>query len=125
MGRKPYGVELILDLCDCSSLPIRREGIRKYMGRLCEIIGMEREDLYFWDYEEDASGYAEALPHLKGISAVQFIRTSNITIHSLEDLREIFINIFSCKDFDMEEATNFTKDYFSGVIRNKTEMIRG
>lgn len=120
-----YGKELILDIHNCDISKFNRRDIEAYLIELCDnIIDMERENLYWWDYEDDLEGYKEAPSHLKGTSCVQFIATSTIIIHSLEDLRKIFINIFSCKDFDAKKATNFTKDYFGGVVENKTEIIR-
>lgn len=120
-----YGKELVLDIHNCDVSKFNRTDIESYLIELCDnIIDMEREDLYWWDYEGDLSGYKEAPSHLKGTSCVQFISTSTIVIHSLVDLKKVFINIFSCKDFDVEEAADFTKNYFGGVIRNKTGVIR-
>ena len=56
--------------------------------------------------------------HLKGTSAVQFILTSNIIIHTLDLLGNVYINIFSCKDFDPENAIKFSKNWFRGEIVN-------
>ena len=111
---KTYGKELILDLHDCDPSMFTRTSIRLYFINLCELIDMERCDLHFWDYEEDPEGYAEAEDHLKGISAVQFISTSNITIHTLDVLKKVFINIFACKDFDEYDAMEFTEQWFKG-----------
>ena len=51
-------------------------------------------------------------PHMRGISAMQFIETSNIVVHALELLKTVFVNIFSCKEFDTKAAEEFTK-FFS------------
>ena len=61
-----------------------REDIRRFMRLLVDRIGMEKEDLFFWDYMGDEEAYKSAPAHLKGTSAVQFIKTSNITIHILD-----------------------------------------
>ncbi len=113
---KTYGKELILDLHDCSVSEFNRESIEDYIAKLCALIGMEREDLHFWDYEDDPEGYENAPPHLKGTSAVQFIKTSSIVLHSLDDLGKIFINVFSCKDFDEVEVRSFTETFFGGCV---------
>jgi len=120
-----YGQELILDLHNCDVSKFNRKDIKAYLIELCDnVIDMERADLHWWDYEDDPEEYETAPSHLKGTSCVQFIMTSTIVIHSLEDLKKIFINIFSCKDFDAEETAKFTAGYFSGVVKNKTEIIR-
>ena len=61
-------------------------------------------------------------PHTKGTSAVQFILTSSIVIHTLELLRAAYINIFSCKDFDSEIAERITMEWF-GSKECKTHFI--
>ena len=52
------------------------------------------------------------LPHTKGTSAVQFILTSNITIHTLDLLEAAYVNIFSCKKFDRKLAEKITTEWF-------------
>ncbi len=119
-----YGKELILDLHDCVCLPCSRSFLGSYLKELCELICMERAELYFWDYEGLPEEYENAAPHLKGISAVQFIMTSNITIHTLDDLKKVFINIFSCRDFDADIVVKFSEDYFRGCIVSNVVVER-
>ena len=120
-----YGKELILDIHNCDVSKFNRIDIENYLIELCDnIIDMEREDSYWWDYEDDPDGYKEAPSHLKGTSCVQFIMTSTITIHSLVDLKKIFVNIFSCKDYDAEMATVFTEKYFGGKVETYEVIAR-
>jgi S-adenosylmethionine/arginine decarboxylase-like enzyme len=112
-----YGKEVVLDLYDCDSSKFTREHIEKYFIDLCDLINMVRCDLHFWDYEDDEEEYNAAPDHLKGVSAIQFISTSNITIHTLDVLKKVFLNIFTCKDFDPEMAVEFSKAYFRGKVR--------
>ena len=120
---KSYGKELILDLHGCST-PFDRKSIKKYLTELCDKIDMTMEDLHFWDYDGDPDGYKNAPPHLKGISVVQFIRTSSIVLHTLDDLKKVFINVFSCKDFDELEVETFTRNYFGGEVVNRFVVER-
>ena len=85
MGKpeKPYGFELILDLHGCDVSKFNRKSIEGYMVAVCEAIGMVREDLHFWDYEGMPEEEIPKDSHLLGTSAVQFISTSNIVIHTL------------------------------------------
>jgi len=116
---KPYGKELIIDLHNCDPSTFTRKSIKDYVDTLCkEVIYMEAEDLHFWDYEGDPEGYEEAPDHLKGVSAVQFIKTSSIVIHTLDVLQKAFINIFSCKEFNGFDAMEFTEQWFDGKIYN-------
>lgn len=119
-----YGKELILDLHNCDVKTFTRKSIKEYFKQLCELIDMERADLYFWDYRGYPEEYEKAEDHLKGRSAVQFIMTSNITIHTLDILGKVFINIFSCKDFSNTRARNFSVGWFKGKVKNSTVVER-
>jgi len=113
-----YGVELILDLHDCNPETFTRESIDNFFIYLCDLIDMERCDRHFWDYEGQEEEYEKAPDHLKGGSAIQFISTSNITIHLLDVLKKVFINVFSCKDFDVNVVKEFSVLWFKGKIVN-------
>jgi S-adenosylmethionine decarboxylase len=106
MDNKPYGLELILDLKGCGLPDLSREKLTDYFVRLCDLIQMTRHgEPLFW---EDHSG----LPHLQGISAVQFIETSNVVCHALPLLQAVYLNIFSCREFDTEVAKQFSTAFW-------------
>jgi len=107
-----YGIELILDLHGCDSSKFTRESISGYFERLCELIDMKREVLHFWDDVGVPEEDKQNLPHTQGTSAVQFILTSSIVIHALDQLGAIYINIFSCKAYDPKLAEKFTVEWF-------------
>ena len=124
-----YGKELIIDLHNCNTDLFTRRMLKKYVVGLCEILNMERAKLTWWDYRYAPLAKLNAPPHLKGISVaarimVQFITTSTVIIHTLEDKGAAYINVFSCKDFDLDTVKNFTADYFDGVIANSTVVVR-
>ena len=119
-----YGKELVLDLHDCDVSKFTRKDIRQFFIELCDLIDMERCDLHFWDYEGDEAGYEAAEDHLKGISAIQFITTSNITIHTLDVLKTVYLNIFSCKQFDPNIPALFCANWFGGTIVTQETIKR-
>ncbi len=119
------GKELIIDLKGCNVSKFTRESITDYFKWLCSIIGMERESLFFWDDEDTPESEKRTEPHVVGISAVQFIITSNITIHTLTLLQEAYINIFSCQDYQTGKATTFTKSYFEAREYTSRVIERG
>ena len=119
-----YGKELILDIHDCETTEFNRKGLTRFFEELCELIDMERCDLHFWDYEGCPEEYEKAPAHLKGTSAIQFIKTSNITVHALDDLKRIYLNIFSCKYFDIRIVRRFTEGFFGGKAVSSTGVIR-
>ena len=120
-----YGKELILDLNDCDIKTFTRESIGAYFDQLCELIDMEAQDRHFWDDEGLSPEECQTHPKTKGISAVQFILTSTIVIHTLELVKTAYINIFSCKDFDENATRDFTVKWFGADFCYDTTIIRG
>lgn len=120
----PYGKELIIDLHDCDPATFTRKSIRKYFKCLCEKIEMRAEKLYWWDDYGLEEEFQQKEAHTKGTTAIQFILTSNITIHTLDILKNVYINIFSCKDFDAEMAKKFSEEWFKGKIVNSQLIER-
>jgi S-adenosylmethionine/arginine decarboxylase-like enzyme len=120
--KEVYGKELIIDLHKCNVDRFNRKDIRKFFRMLCALIDVEAADCHFWDDEGVPEDEKQTDPHTTGTSAVQFILTSNITIHTLDILKNVYLNIFSCDDFDEREAVKFTKDYFGGTVVN-TKVI--
>ncbi len=122
-----YGRELILDLYKCEkSCRFNRDDIEEFLIKLCHLVDMKREDLHFWDYV----GVPEAdipydKPHLIGTSAVQFITTSDIVIHTLDMLNECYINLFTCKPFDELKAIDFIVKFFGAQQYEYTAIVRG
>jgi len=109
---KPYGFELILDLHGCDPNTFNRDSLDNYFEKLCKAIDMEKCARYFWDDVGVPVEEQQTLPHTKGTSAVQFILTSTIVIHTLDLLKAAYINIFSCKPFDRQVTEELTKEWF-------------
>lgn len=120
-----YGKEMILDLYKCDSKKFNRESITRWLIELCELLDMQREDLHFWDYEDCPEEKAKAPIHLVGTSAVQFITTSDIVIHTIELVGECYINIFTCKEFSELDAIKMTREWFSSKEYEYHIITRG
>ena len=114
--RRVYGFELVLDLHGCEVNLFNRDHIDRYFTELCELIEMEKCEVHFWDDVGVPDEEQQMLPHTKGTSAVCFILTSTIVIHTLDILGAVYVNIFSCKPFDPDVAAEFTSDRFQGII---------
>lgn len=121
-NHKPYGYELIIDLHGCNEKTFNRTSLRKYFTKICKSIDMKKCDLHFWDDYGVPLEERQTSPHTKGTSAVQFILTSTIVIHTLDLMKAVYVNIFSCKPFDKKIATQITREWFSAK-KCKTHFI--
>lgn len=119
-----YGKELILDLHNCDTNVMNRRDLRVFFEELCEEINMEPCKVTFWDDKYTLPWMRETEDHLVGTSAVQFIKTSNITIHTLTKMERVYLNIFSCKDFNQSRARAFCQNFFNGVVVNSKVITR-
>jgi S-adenosylmethionine/arginine decarboxylase-like enzyme len=115
---KPYGYELILDLHGCDPNTFNRPSIEDFFKKLCKKINMTQCDLHFWDDVGVAPEEQQTSPHTKGTSAVQFILTSTIVVHTLALMEKVYINVFSCKEFNSEIVKQFSESFFHGIIVN-------
>ncbi|MBW8038367.1 MAG: hypothetical protein FVQ85_00010 [Planctomycetes bacterium] len=119
---KAYGFELIMDLHGCDVSKFSRGSLDKYFDKVCKAIDMEKCERYWWDDVGVTEEERQTSPHTKGTSAVQFILTSTIVVHTLDLLKAVYINIFSCKTFDEKVAEQVTKEWF-GAKECRTHFI--
>ena len=61
--------------------------------------------------------------NLEGYTLVQLIETSNITAHFVEDTNSIYLDIFSCKKFNENDAIKCFQHYFK-PLRIKKRFIK-
>lgn len=117
--RTIFGWELMLDLHGCNEEAISTaETIQRYAKELCKVIDMipygEAQTPYF----------GEKCEHTKGYSLLQFVETSSITGHFSEGTGNAYINIFSCKEFDPEEAKKFSSEFFGATDTISNFVVR-
>lgn len=119
-----YGYELILDLHGCDTAKFNRLNLDAYFKQLCDLIEMEKCEVHFWDDVGVPEEEVQTSSHTKGTSAVCFILTSTIVVHTLDLMESVYVNIFSCKEFDLAAAERFTGEWFKGKIVNSTFVER-
>src|ERR1700692_2243308 len=120
----PYGFECLIDLHSCDESTFNRKSIGKFLSGLCKVIDMKRCKVHFWDDVGVAPDERQTEPHTKGTSAVCFMLTSTIVVHTLDLLGAVYVNIFSCKRFDPMVAERFTREWFKGETVKSTFMER-
>ena len=122
----PYGYELILDLHGCNPTTFMRAHLDKYFTKLCQVIDMEKCEVHvhFWDDVGVPIEEQQTSPQTKGTSAVCFILTSTIVVHTLDILEAVYVNVFSCKAFDPAVAREFTEKWFEASSCKHTFITR-
>lgn len=106
-----YGCELISDLSGCDVKKFNWYSIREFFIELCEVLNVERVGTGYC--ESEPGDDTEGNPKTNGISAVQFLTTSSICLHALPLTGLLFINVFTCGQFDADEALRVVYKHFS------------
>ena len=114
-----WGYHLILDCKNGELKKIKSaDTIKKFVKELVEKINMvasgEPNIKHFATHNEDAAGY----------SLVQLIETSSITGHFVDKNGDFYIDIFSCKNFNIETAKTVVNKYFSPKKIKVTYLTR-
>tara|TARA_B100000315_G_C14133044_1_gene387756 strand:+ start:10 stop:393 length:384 start_codon:yes stop_codon:yes gene_type:complete len=119
-----YGWELILDLHGCDAAKFNRQDIDDFFTSLCGLIAMEKCEVHFWDDVGVPPEEQQTSPQTKGTSAVCFILTSTIVVHTLDLLEVVYVNIFSCKAYEPKVAEEFTVNWFKAGSCHATFIER-
>lgn len=108
-----YGPELLLDcnLCDVSTFT--KKSIKDYMKAICKKIKMQRADLHF------------SIHPTGDITAIQFILTSAIVVHTSKERKSVYVDIFSCKLFSEADASGLTREWFKANMVSSHLIQRG
>ena len=67
--------------------------------------------------------YAGLFPEDKGITGIVIIAESHISVHSFEEKGYSFIDIFSCKDFNIQKAIDLTIETFK-PLDNEIHIVK-
>lgn len=119
-----YGYEFIIDVHECNTEKFNRNDLDSFFTQLCDLIEMEKCEVHFWDDLGLPPEQQQTSPKTKGSSAVCFILTSTIVVHTLDLLGKVYVNIFSCKAFDPKLAERFTTEWFGGRTATSTFIER-
>ena len=103
-----------------------KKNIRQFAEQLCDEIKMKRGPFHLWGEEKDLhkAKTGEGAIKADGISCVQFLYSSSITIHALDEINKVFINVFSCNKFDVKKARAFAEKNINGKIVSVHNIIR-
>lgn len=69
--------------------------------------------------------YSGAVPEDWGVSGVVLIAESHISIHTFPDKGFVTLDIFSCKEFDIDQAIAYFSSIFKPKRYEKQVLMRG
>lgn len=111
-----WGYHLILDCAGCYDTINDADVIEKFVKDLVKRIDMIAHGKPIIEYfgNGNKSGY----------SLLQLITTSSITGHFVTELNQIYLDVFSCKPFSIEEVEKCVRDYFGAKTIRVTYLTR-
>jgi S-adenosylmethionine/arginine decarboxylase-like enzyme len=112
-----WGYHLLINARRCAPLPIRSKPvIETFARKLVKNIDMvpygEPQVIMF------GSG------NKQGYTLVQLIETSNITGHFVEETNDMYLDVFSCKEFEPETVKDMVETYFKPQTINSRMILR-
>lgn len=114
-----WGYHLILDCKACDIPTISSyEQLDKFTRELVSAIGMKAYG------DPLLKHFAEHNPEAAGYSLLQFIETSSITGHFVEKNGDAYLDIFSCKPYEVETALKVVQEHLNPKNIKKTYLIR-
>ncbi len=120
-----YGQEVIIDLKNADTTKFNRTDLGKFLDKLClDILEVRPQERHWWDDEGVPLEEQQTDPKTKGTTVVQFLLFSNVTIHTLDILKTVYINVFVCRDFSAQKVIDFCKEFFNAEINLTTVLER-
>lgn len=107
---KLWGMSYSVDLYDCNPEIIRdADKIKEYVKILCDdVINMKR-------YGECQVVHFGDDPKVTGFSMTQLIETSLVSGHFANNTNAAYLDIFSCRWYDIYKVKEFSKEFFEAT----------
>ncbi|MFH1553040.1 MAG: adenosylmethionine decarboxylase [Candidatus Omnitrophota bacterium] len=118
--KEGFGPHLMLDLRQCAEEKLRDyDLIFNVLHDLPEKIGMTKITQPY------VFPYSGLVPEDKGITGTVIIAESHISIHTFQEKDYCFVDVFSCKNFDVEFAASYLINAFESKEYDKHIVNRG
>jgi S-adenosylmethionine/arginine decarboxylase-like enzyme len=104
MSKEHWGYHLIADMAGCNESVNNPQTVSVFLRLL---VG----NLQMFPIGAPIVVYVDT-PEGKGVSGVQMITTSTITFHGDADGNCVYLDVFSCKEYDPKVVFELVKDFF-------------
>lgn len=102
-----WGYHLMLDVHGCNDQIADRDHVIAFCDELVEVIEMEPIGR---PWVEQTAMHD---PNKAGFTLVQIIQTSSIVAHFVDKPGDIYLDVFSCKQFDVKAVEECVDRWFS------------
>lgn len=113
-----WGMSTSIDLHNCNPDTIRdADKIKQFVKELVELIEMKAfGECVVVNFGED--------PRVAGYSMMQLIETSLISAHFANESNAVYLDVFSCKEYNPKTAADFAKEFFEAEDYHITTVLR-
>ncbi|MBI2583820.1 MAG: adenosylmethionine decarboxylase [Candidatus Aenigmarchaeota archaeon] len=117
-----FGPHLMLDMYGCSKEQLRDVNrIGQVLGEMPGRIGMTKiSEPHVIYYPGKGESFDKG-----GVTGFVFLAESHISIHTFAREGFVSVDIFSCKEFNMEEAEKFLMETFNPKKVERNLIVRG
>lgn len=115
-GVRYYGKHLLLSAAGCGDALLDIGTVRRFIADLVAEIDMRA----YGPCIVERFGSGSEI----GLSGVQLIETSAITLHTNDASRDLYLDVFSCKTFDEADALAVVQRYFAPASTSVQVILR-
>lgn len=115
-GVPHYGQHLMLTATNCNERLLDCDSINAFIKVLVKEIDMVAYG------EPLVARFGQGIEI--GISAVQLIETSAITLHTNDGCRDLYLDVFSCKEYDAGVVVEVVEAFFDPYSISFNEVFR-
>jgi len=119
-----WGYHLMLDCNQCNDGIKNKDYLKLFVKDLINTIDMIAVGEPWIEYT------APNIPDKAGFSLYQLIVTSNISAHIVDASNQMYLDVFSCKEYDKQLVVEKVKEFFSPsninvnfVLRNASKIL--
>ena len=115
-----FGPHLTMDMYGCNKKKLKEVNfVYSFLDELPSLIGMTK---IMPPYTFSYSGLK---PEDWGVSGIVLIAESHISIHTFPEKGYASVDIFSCKEFDVESASDIIASKFEAKTYERNFLMRG
>jgi len=111
-----YGKHLVLGATGCNENLLSTTAVTQFLRDL-----VDRIDMVAYG-QPLVARFGEGIE--EGISGVQLIETSAITVHTNDMARDLYLDVFSCKGYNEHDVLTFVDAIFAPTQTNYQILLR-